>query len=281
MATKQYKEVSFYIVAHADDWQLFMNPNVYRDLINGDNKVVIIITTAGDAGSNSKYWAAREEGCKSSVRFCVAPHSSITEWAGEREIRQHIIPYWCANNVSCYFFRLPDGNLDGRGFSNNHYQSLSRLKSLEIAALAALDGSPIYQGWKDFYSTLNGIIDFESKGLVQVRINYLNPDPQRNPGDHSDHIATGQAIQAMNILPGVQQVLYSGYGCNGAGPISTISLFWKVGMLAAYEKAVFDICGYSTLKEDVSQYIEWCFKNADLVTIEPQISVQRPIELLQ
>ena len=271
MSTKSFKEISFYIVAHADDWQLFMNPNAYLDLINEENKVVIIITTAGDAGSNPEYWAAREEGCKSSVRFCLAPHSLIREWAGTKEINHHVIAYWCANNVSCYFFRLPDGNLDGQGFASNYYQSLSRFKSLETVTLTALDYSTVYRGWTDFCSTLNEIIGYESKGLAHIRINYLNPNPQCNPNDHPDHCATGQAVQAMDILPQVQQVLFSGYGGNAHENIFPDILFWKAAMLAAYEKAVFDICGYSTLKEDVSQYIEWCFRNAAFVTISQQI----------
>lgn len=271
MATELLKEVSFYVVAHADDWQLFMNPNSYLDLINQDKKVVIIITTAGDAGNNQEYWAAREEGCKSSIRFCLAPHSAIKEWAGTKEINQHTIQYWCANHVSCYFFRLPDGNLDGHGFSNNYYQSLIRLKSLETVTLTALDYSTIYQGWKDFCSTLNEIIDYESKGFINSCINYLNPDPKCNPNDHPDHCATGLALQAIERLPCVRQVLFSGYKCNAAESVSNTTLFWKVGMLAAYEKSVFDICGYSTLKEDILQYTEWCFRNADFITIEPQL----------
>ena len=271
MSTKPFKEVSFYVVAHADDWQLFMNPNVYLDLINEENKVVIIITTAGDAGSNREYWTAREEGCKSSVRFCLAPHSPITEWTGTKEINQHVIPFWCANNVSCYFLRLPDGNLDGQGFSGNYYQSLSRLRSLETVTLTALDDSTTYRGWRDFYSTLNGVINYESKGSGNIWINYLNPDSQHNHNDHPDHCATGLAVQAINILPHMQQALFSGYSCNGPEAISSVALFWKVGMLAAYEKAVFDSCGYSTLKENVSQYTEWCFRNADFITINQHV----------
>jgi hypothetical protein len=270
MSTKPFKEVSFYIVAHADDWQLFMNPNAYLDLINEEIKVIIIITTAGDAGVNSGYWAAREEGCKSSVRFCLAPHSPIKEWVGTKEINQHIIHCWCANNVSCYFFRLPDGNLDGRGFATNYYQSLSRLQSLEAVALTALDNSTIYNNWADFCAALNGIINYESKVSGNIRINYLNPDPKYNPNDHFDHCATGHAVQAIDLLPHVEQTLFSGYRCNNPKNISSEALFWKIGMLAAYEKAVFDICGYSTLKEDISQYIKWCFRNAGFVTINHQ-----------
>lgn len=265
------KEVSFYIAAHADDWQLFMNPNVFLDLINPENKVVIIITTAGDAGKTSAYWTAREEGCKSSVRFCIAPHSCIKECTGIREINQHFIHYWSANNVTCYFLRLPDGNMDGNGYSRNYYQSLSRLKCVGDLTITALDHSSIYYTWTDFYSTLNEIIDHESKGSDNIWVNYLNPDVGAVSYDHPDHQATGYAVQAMKNLPGVRQALFSGYGCQSPENIPSTDLFWKIGMLAAYEKAVFDISGYSTLKEDISQYRQWCFRNAEFTTIKQQI----------
>lgn len=267
----EHNDLSFYIVAHADDWQLFMNPNVFLDLINDKSRVVIIITTAGDAGKEPEYWTAREEGCKSSVRFCIAPHFFINECSDLREINQHRIHCWSTNNVSCYFFRLPDGNLDGNGFSATYYQTLSRLKSLGTLAIATLDHSTIYHSWTDFYSTLNAIINYERKGSDNIWINYLNPDINSDSYEHPDHRATGQAIQAMETLPRFHQALFSGYACKAPESISSTNLFWKIGMLAAYEKAVFDMSGYSTLKEDIVQYKEWCFRNADFVTISQQV----------
>ena len=59
-----FEKISFYVVAHADDWQLFMHPNVHADFIAPQCKVVFIITTAGDAGKGERYWLAREEGLK-------------------------------------------------------------------------------------------------------------------------------------------------------------------------------------------------------------------------
>ena len=268
----QDEEVSFYIVAHADDWQLFMNPNVFLDLTNRKNKVVIIITTAGDAGMGPQYWAAREEGCKSSVRFCIAAHSYINESGGLREMNQHRINYWSLNNATCYFFRLPDGNLDGNGFSVNAYQSLSQLKLRGTLTIDAVDHSTVYNSWEDFCSTLNEVVNYESKGSGNTWINYLIPETNSNLFEHPDHCATGLAVQAMDILPGCHQALFSGYACKSADSISSTNLFWKIGMLAAYEKAVFDMSGYSTLKEDIAQYEQWCFRNADFITISQQVS---------
>ncbi|MEJ7679281.1 MAG: hypothetical protein WKG06_15780 [Segetibacter sp.] len=85
-------------------------------LVLPGSKVVFIITTAGDAGAGETYWLAREEGSKSSLRFCLAPLAALSESSGTKEFNQHTINYWSVNNATCYFLRLPDGNLDGNGF---------------------------------------------------------------------------------------------------------------------------------------------------------------------
>src|SRR6266545_4755671 len=42
-------KVSFYFSAHEDDWQLFMNPSAFQDVV-GKAKTVFVHLTAGDAG---------------------------------------------------------------------------------------------------------------------------------------------------------------------------------------------------------------------------------------
>lgn len=271
MPNKQFTKISFYVVAHADDWQLFMQPNAYNDLVAAGNKVVFIITTAGDAGAGETYWAAREEGLKSSVRFCMAPFAALSETSGTKEFNRHTINYCSIDNASCYFLRLPDGNLDGNGFSLYHYQSLSRFRSGQISTIAAIDNSTTYNSWSDLYTTLQTIIQSESKGIPDIWINYLNPDMNTNPNDHTDHIATGQAIQEMNISSALKQALFVGYSVNKAsGNLQPTELFWKAGMFAAYEKAVYDYSGYSTLQESVSIYLRWCLSSANFVAIAPK-----------
>ncbi len=265
-----FNSISFYIIAHADDWQLFMCPNVTNDLLSRSDKIVFIITTAGDSGMNTQYWNAREEGMKSSLRFCLAPFGNFSEINERKDIKGHTICFYKSGNVSCYFLRLPDGNLDGSGFASNNFQSLAKLKSGEINAITAIDNSTTYSSWEDFFITLQTIILKESAGIKEKFINYQHPDISFNPNDHADHIATGNAISSMPVIKEMNQALFQGYATgNLANTLSGEDIFWKAGMFAAYEKAVFDISGYSTLQEGSNIYRNWCLKSANYIEIRP------------
>src|SRR5436190_22007358 len=67
------QEVSYYLAAHQDDWQLFMGTNAKADASYA--KVVFITLTAGDAGDGNNgggiipYFQARENGAIKSVQF--------------------------------------------------------------------------------------------------------------------------------------------------------------------------------------------------------------------
>src|SRR5690348_15487814 len=69
-------KVSFYFAAHEDDWQLFMNPSAFQDVLGGAGKTVFVYVTAGDAGLGTgdggrkrPYYLARENGAEEAVRF--------------------------------------------------------------------------------------------------------------------------------------------------------------------------------------------------------------------
>ena len=267
MLNVQHPEISFYVIAHADDFQLFMQPNAFNDLVADNSKVVFIVTTAGDAGMGETYWMAREEGLKSSVRFCLASFVSLSESSVIKKLNDHSINYWSANNAGCYFLRLPDGGLDGNGFSTNNNKSLQKLKTGEISIVDAIDNSTTYNGWADFYKTLESIILLEGKEASGSRINYLNPDTTVNINDHPDHIATGQAVQSMDVTRNLHQALFLGYSVRDCSDyLCPPDLFWKAGMLGAYEKAVFDRSGYSTFRENIGLYREWCLRKASFTT---------------
>ncbi len=263
-----FETISFYIVAHADDWQLFMQPNAFKDLVAPGNKTIFIITTAGDAGNEEKYWSAREDGTKSSIRFCLAPLTTLSESMAARSFNSHAVHYWSCNNATCYFLRLPDGGLDGTGFSRYHHQSLTKLREDQISKIIAVDKSTTYNSYSDFETTLEGIILFESAGISTSWINYLNPCTNANPHDHADHYATGKAISKMSIILKTSQALFTGYSVrNNTERLNEEDYFWKAAMLAAYEKAVFDCSGYSTLKESIDTYLDWCSKPASFFCI--------------
>src|SRR5215471_8104866 len=46
----QVSKVAFYFAAHEDDWQLFMIPQAFEDVLDGKTKTVFVHLTAGDAG---------------------------------------------------------------------------------------------------------------------------------------------------------------------------------------------------------------------------------------
>lgn len=272
MPGKHFSDVSFYIVAHADDWQLFMYPNVYNDIMADSNKTVFIITTAGDAGRKENYWLAREEGAKSSLRYCLASSKCFAQSEGRKVFNGHSVYYWCADNAAIYFMRLPDGNLDGSGFPLYNFQSTSKLKSGKIKFITAVDNSTRYNSWADFFTTLEAIVFTEADGINKRWLHYLNPDEAINPKDHADHTATGEAVQCLKNKKNLWQVLYAGYNViNTAGKLKGVGVFWKAGMFTAYDKAVFDNSGYSTLQEGVNTYLSWCLHSADFIVVKPEL----------
>lgn len=272
MAYQPFISCSFYVVAHADDWQLFMQPNVYKDLINQHKKIIFIVTTAGDAGDDKIYWSAREEGSKSSIRFCLAPRFPLNKYSDSGNFNGHQIHYSVINNSTSYFLRLPDGNLDSKGFQKYNYENLTDLKNKKISKITAVDRSATYHSWEDFFTTLQTIILSESADIKDISVNYLNPDKEANPDDHPDHIATGQAVHQMISIFAFIQNLFVGYSSNNSeNKLSETDLFWKAGMFAAYEKTVFDISGYSTLGEGLQIYNKWCVSGAKFITINRKL----------
>lgn len=248
----------FYIVAHADDWQLFMNPETYNDLVDPVKKVIFIITTAGDAGKGELFWRAREEGMKSSILYCLAPSQLLQYSEGYKKIENHSIFFWSVNNSISYFLRLPDGGVTGEGFKENVYHNLQKLEDGKIGSLSALDNSLNLCSIESFAELLKDIISAESittKGKISIK--FLDPDVQNNPLDHADHQSTGRAIHSIGNLSKCTKVLFKGYGNTCANLLKAEEIFWKAGMFAAYEKTVFDITGYSTLSEDINLYQKW------------------------
>ena len=175
--------------------------------------------------------------------------------------------------------RLPDGNLDGSGFSAFGFQSIRKLETGQIPTITAVDNSASYNGWSDFYNTIQAIIQVEANGIQSQGfwINHPDTDTTINPGDHSDHVTTGQAVQAMEIISSLNQALYIDYALSSFPPdLTGANFFWKSGMFAAYVRALYDSCGYSILSEgaDPSGYIGLCSRSAHFRTVAPQGTVE-------
>jgi hypothetical protein len=212
-------KVSFYFAAHEDDWQLFMNPGAFEDVLGGASKTVFVHVTAGDAGHGTDtigrrwpYYIARENGAENAIQFMTGTeHAPVTPVITHPVMNGHAIYRVDYGKTVAYFLRVADGNPSGTGYEQTGWQSLRRLHEGANNVLAAVDGSTAYHGWDDLVRTFRAIVDQES-GHKPVQINVAEMDTRANPGDHSDHLMTAQAaLDAMKDAPCVRRVFYIDY----------------------------------------------------------------------
>jgi hypothetical protein len=213
-------KVSIYFAAHEDDWQLFMNPSAFQDVIKGAAKTVFVHVTAGDAGlgvgwggRKKQYYLARENGAEEAIRFMAnADDEPGKETADYVTFNGHPIYRVSYRNTVGYFLRVPDGNPSGTGYFETDFQSLKRLRSGANDTLAAVDGSTVYHGWGDLVGTMRAILIYERGDAALLQINVAELNRRINPGDHSDHLTTARAaLDAVKGLPCVRRVSYVDY----------------------------------------------------------------------
>ena len=217
---KRPNKVSFYFAAHEDDWQLFMNPSAFQDVIGGAAKTVFVHLTAGDAGLGTglggrkhPFYLARENGAEAAIRFMADADGTPGERiAAPMMFNGHAVYRVSYRNTVGYFLRVPDGNASGAGYSATGFQSLKRLAGGENDTLRAVDGSTTYYGWNDLVATLRAIIFYERGRAPLVQVNVAETDTRINPNDHADHLMTAKvALDAVTNFSCVRRVYYVDY----------------------------------------------------------------------
>jgi hypothetical protein len=221
MTDNAMQRVSFYFSAHEDDWQLFMNPPAFLDVLDGSTKCVFVHMTAGDAGLGTgsggrrhPYYLARENGAESAIRFMVDSDNQVpAEMAAAAvTLNGHPVRRVSYRNAVAYFLRVPDGSPEGTGYAATGYQSLKRLADGQIGTLSTIDDTTSYRGWSDLVTTLRAMIDFERGRALPVQLHVPELDPTVNPGDHPDHRMTAKAaLDAALGLTGVRLVHHVDY----------------------------------------------------------------------
>ena len=194
-------KVSFYFAAHEDDWQLFMNPSAFEDVISGAAKTVFVHLTAGDAGlgvgmggRKHPFYLARENGAEAAIRFMANADSAPAERVvAPMTFHGHSIYRVSYRNTVGYFLRVPDGHWSGDGYYETGFESLKRLASGENDVLHAVDGSTIYHSWDDLVATLRKIVSYERGQAALIQVNVAETNTRINPKDHSDHLMTAKA----------------------------------------------------------------------------------------
>lgn len=211
MANEQIKRVAFYFSAHQDDWQLFMNPPAFADVLDDACHCVFVHMTAGDAGLGTgsggrkhPLFVAREHGAEAAIRFMADANERPP---GGVEIAMpvlngHSLRRTGYRNTAAYYLRLPDGNASGDGYPATGHQTLKRLRNGNIESMVAVDGSATYRTWDELCATLRSLIEFEREPERAIDLHVPEADPALNPNDHSDHVMTAHAVRdAWHGLP--------------------------------------------------------------------------------
>jgi hypothetical protein len=214
------ERVSFFFAAHEDDWQLFMNPPAFRDVLDEKARCVFVHVTAGDAGHGVgcvgrkyPYYLARENGAETAIRFMADANDRrpIDPTVSAISVAGHAIRRVGYRNTVAYFLRLPDGSPAGSGYADTGYQSLKRLAKGEIDELSAVDSTTRYRGWDDLTSTIRGIIDLEREPDLAIEFHVPETDPATNPNEHADHVFTAEAVLAAGKGLPARWVRHVGY----------------------------------------------------------------------
>lgn len=212
-------EVSFFVQADEDDWQLFMSKKVSGDLAAG-GKVIMITLTAGDEGygtgsfnaSPTPYYLAKERGAVySSKTVSDFSYTAFYPFSYAIPVAQNVtvngkslVKYSYGNatgvgQIVNYFLRLPDGGSNGLGFPATLNKSLMKLQQGSIPNITSIDGVNTYT-WNDLVNTILYIILAERGSDGQFYLHTSSLNVAVNPGDHSDHIYSSTAAQEA-VLP--------------------------------------------------------------------------------
>jgi LmbE family N-acetylglucosaminyl deacetylase len=207
LQSNNLRQTDLVIIAHQDDWQLFMGDALVKRLRSGDH-LIFVYLTAGDDGRDSTYWRTRERAALQSTKLAegVSPPSVVR--CGVVDVNAHAITECEIGNTASYFFRLPDGRRNGHGFAAYRYQSLRKLRAGKDSSLNAVDGSTAYESWSELGRTIAALAATDSAKLV---VHTTDPNISINPHDHFDHRMTGLLVKELGRRNHWNVVYYVGY----------------------------------------------------------------------
>jgi len=224
---------------HPDDWPIFAGPAIYAHLRDPGVRVCVVDVTAGDAGDDDRYWKARHSGAVMALlrgqpawspfalgdeagpvlpaSFGVAAARVVRD--GKTLLRTRVT---CGERdvADLISLHLPDGRADGSGFAPSH-QSLAGLREgrCTLRSLWPEESPVTYATWDDLVTTLRAVVEEYCAGHAgPVRLYAPDPDPEANPGDHSDHLVTGLAARELCARDARFRAIWMSTYANGSRP---------------------------------------------------------------
>jgi LmbE family N-acetylglucosaminyl deacetylase len=231
-----------FVVAHQDDWQLFMGDIVAKKVRAGDAATFIYLT-AGDDGRDSLYWQTRERAALQSTRLVIGANSadSAAVSCSTTEVLDHFIRKCVIANTESYFLRLPDGKRNGGGFARHDYQSLRKLREKRVTAINAIDGSTGYRGWGDLIATTNALVG-SGPGTADIVVHASDPSIVANPHDHFDHRMAGLLVNDLRKKQKWNAQYYVGYAlATRAANRSADQAREKTAIFLAYDREMMKV----------------------------------------
>lgn len=225
------------IVAHADDWQVFMGDAVVERARIG-RRPTFIYLTAGDHGRDSVYWRRREEAALQSTRVALGVGADAATQCDTVVVSTHPILRCAVGASESFFLRLPDGNRNGRGFARNGFESLRKLRFKPGASLQALDSSVRYSSWEDLVATVGALVRMvaDSSDVAQLVLHTTDPSVRTNPHDHYDHRIAGKLTEALMNANRWKGRYYVGYALATRAPNRTaVQRQEKLEVFSAYD----------------------------------------------
>jgi LmbE family N-acetylglucosaminyl deacetylase len=245
-----------FLVAHQDDWQLFMGDEA-SEIIKSGAHTSFIYLTAGDDGREPAYWQTRELAALQSTQAAMGQPTGVSGIncasvvVVERTVRKCSI-----GSVDSYFLRLPDGRRNGAGFSRYGNQSLRLLRAKKLSAMTSVDGSATYRSWSDLVATVSQLISGD--GGKEILVHTTDPSKVSNPHDHFDHRAAGLMVEELRKRYGLNARYYVGYALATKAPNRTSQQTReKTEVFIAYNSEMMRVdTTWSAFKEHPTFYTE-------------------------
>ena len=231
-------DTDFYIVAHADDWQLFMGDKAWADVRAGHRVIFVQLGAASNAS-----WLNWEEGNQLSIESLAgADASEVYAACSWQTINGHPICKRSYKNTTSYYLRLPVAHHQTRhGFEVSKFQTLEQTR-LGVNILESLgENATRYESFADLVSTLDSIVGMEvdasdTTGLI---INAQDPDTQLNVNDHIDHVTAGCAASMIARKASARLRLYVDYNSQSwAENLDPQSVEVKTRLFTIFDKKV-------------------------------------------